>query len=129
MVEPKQIQDDEIVAWINEGLLVIRRLHEPNPIIYFCGRKLKAELHKQAGYIRRVNHNGTGSERHRIQLRYKRRRRSIVRSKLVNMFVEKSVVPPGHIVHHKDLNRFNDAADNLERITELEHEDIHYGKF
>ena len=33
--------------------------------------------------------------------------------------------PKGKVPHHKDLNKRNDAADNIEPLTRLEHKRLH----
>ena len=38
-------------------------------------------------------------------------------------------IPPGHLVHHKDEDKTNNALDNLEVISRRDHQRHHLGRY
>jgi hypothetical protein len=128
--EPKHISDDELLAWILDGTIVITELDSPDPVLSFRGRVQAAELTEQGGKARCF---GTSRWTWKINDSQnktadgKRRTRRIVRSKLVWMFDNKRCVRPGHKVHHDDDDRMNDSAENLIELHDDVHSALHSG--
>lgn len=120
---PKHITDEQIVQWVQEGLLEVRYPQSLEPQLWFRGRQIKAEITVQRGRYR-VEECG---ERFTWSIRFKGKRRKIVRSKLVWMTCHRRVIPEGHTIHHKSENRFDDRIDNLECLNNDVHKSIHCG--
>jgi hypothetical protein len=118
----KPITDAELLELIEAGVLYITDLESDHPGLYVAGRLVKSHLNEQGGR-RRIH----GSDRYRWTLRYDGRRRSIMRSKLVWMYVHRRPVPDNHIIHHGSRGRYVDCPSNLSCIHYDEHNAIHYG--
>lgn len=126
----KTITDDEILQLILDGRIVVKYRNRRNPVIYQNGKALTADL---------VYGSRSGTlPRYRVRIYKKRLRRSpkrgrkpiertIVRSKIVWMFVHKRCVPYGHELHHLDEDRLNDRAKNIVDWTEQQHKEYHNG--
>lgn len=128
--EPKHISDEQLVAWILDGTIVITELDSPDPVLWFRGRRQSAELTEQGGKRRMF---GTSRMTWKIrdcklkQANGNIRTRRIVRSKLVWMFENKRCIRPGYKVHHDDDDRMNDAGWNLIELNDDVHSALHNG--
>lgn len=120
--KPKQITDHDILWWIKGGLLVIVDPHLPDPRLFFRGVEIKAYLNEQGG-----SNRNSGNKRYRFKLRWRGKERKIVRSKLVWMFCKKEVVAEGYKIHHGPASSLNDSIQNLDKMTDAEHQAHHYG--
>ena len=116
------ISDLQILEWIKEKIIRIENINQRDPTLIFFGRVINAELNGQAGRNRIKNN----CYRYRFTLYFRGKRRRIMRAKLVWMVKHEQTVPDGHVIHHSDEDRFNDAWSNLDCITNEEHETIHY---
>lgn len=115
------IPDSQLVEFAKLGTLCVENLESENPQIVFRGRPLAATLRKQGG--RGQIHGGY---RYSFTLRYQSNRRTITRSRLIWMIVNKQEIGDGYELHHKDENRLNDAYSNLEKMSREAHAFIHY---
>lgn len=123
----KTITDEEILDLILSGRLFALNLDHPNPIICKDGRSLTASLVNSGRCSNLPRYRveiclPKKSKRHR-----KPRKRTIVRSKLIWMIVNKRVLPIGHQVHHVDEDRLNDAGKNLVDLSDYDHNQYHNG--
>lgn len=117
------ITDQMLLDLINAGTLVIKNI-ETDPELWNKGRRIKAELTKQAGR----NYDPKWScERWTWRICVGGERRRIVRAKLVWIFHTKTLVPAGCNIHHGKNGRFDDSVGNLSCWTEEQHKAYHYG--
>lgn len=121
-MEPKHITDEQLLEWLETGLLEIRFPRSFEPQLWFRGRRLKPEITVQRGR-QRVAESG---ERYSWVLRFNGRKRRVVRSKLIWMNRHRRVVPAGCQLHHENENRFDDREDNVLCLTAEQHETVHY---
>lgn len=112
-VNQKSISDAEILEFILDGSLVVDLR---TASVQFRGRALAKTI---------VGTEGKNGERYRVEINYNRRRRSIVLGKLVYMAGNHVEIEGGYEVHHVDLDRFNDAFDNLVLVTVDDHKKLH----
>ncbi len=103
------------MGWINSTWLEVNL---ETAEVRFRRRPLKAKLAGQQRW-------GT---RWILQFRAWGHRRTIVRSKLVWMAKERRILPPDWEVHHKDEDRYNDVASNLEAMHKDDHLKLHHGE-
>lgn len=122
----KTITDEEILAFILSGEITAKYINRRDPIIY------KNEKPYTAGLV--YGSRDGNCPRYRICLEIprvgrqrKRRKRSIVRSKIVWMIKHRKLVPEGHELHHKNEDRLHDAASNIVDWTEEQHRNYHNG--
>ena len=111
-----------ILEMILSGELTVKHINSSDPVIVHRGVERKT-------YIC----NGRRNKRHAIKIHshYEggiRYIRTVMRAKLVWMIVHHKLVPEGHVIHHKDENRFNDSKHNLVCSSEYEHNAYHYGE-
>ena len=66
--------------------------------------------------------NGT---RHRIEIWYGGRRRTIVLSRLIYLAATRQPIPQQHEIHHIDGNRKNDVWSNLICLSIADHQKMH----
>ncbi len=97
-----KITDQELLDMICRDLITIDP--DGNVIKYHQRRKKFYKISPQQNHRKRFRLNiGVGPSN----------QRTIVRSKLIWMIVNRQVVPDGMDVHHKDYDRTNDSPDNL----------------
>lgn len=123
----KTIPDEEILDLINCGRIVIKYLNRKNPVIFKDGKKLSPYIVWGS--------RCSDCDRWAIKIglpkkpRQKRpRRRSIVRSRLVWMYVHRRIISLGEEIHHDDEDRLNDQAKNLINWAEDRHRSYHNGE-
>ena len=119
-VKPKHISDQQILEWIICGLLVIEDIWSRQPRCIFRGRELKPTIQYSNG-----RHKLPNNPRHRWELSFQRKKRSIVCNKLIWMFMYLETPQEHEDIHHFDEDRFNNAWFNLIRMTEDAHIDLH----
>jgi hypothetical protein len=115
------ITDAMINQFMTDGLMeVVDGLTSPR--LFFRGREIKAELHEQGGRFRIF-----GSDRYRYEIRWRGKRRKIMRSKLVWIWYFGGI-PDSCAVHHHDAGRYEDGLYNIEAWDDEKHSEFHYGR-
>lgn len=98
-----QISDEEILRLIRLGLIVLR-----------SGDLYKFHNKRRRFYkIKGRTHGSNGSSRIICKINLKHKQRGISRGKLVWMVANKSLVPEGYDIDHRDQNNTNDDPSNL----------------
>lgn len=118
---PKHITDQQILDWIITGLLVIEDIWSRQPRCIFRGREQKPTIQLSSGRSRLPT-----NPRYRWELSFNSKKRSIVCNKLIWMYMYLEVPQDHEDIHHLDEDRFNNAWINLIRMTEDDHNAIHY---
>lgn len=126
----KTITDEELLDWILAGRITMTNSDSSDPVILQDGRERTPSIV--------FGSRGATAERWRVRFYRTRKRRSpkrgnrpvertIVRSKIVWMIHNRSLVPEGHELDHDDENRLNDSALNIVALTHAQHSEKHYG--
>lgn len=122
MKKSTSFSDTRLLEMILLGEIVIEDLFERDPTVYHRGNKRLpyiCEGKRNPRYFYKIHDF--------YDLQGIRHFRSVSRNKLVWMYWHRQLVPPAHIVHHKDEDRFNDAINNLELKSDEDHKAYHYG--
>lgn len=117
----KTITDEELLEMILAGRLTLKYANRRDPIVYHNGKPKTASIvpgKRNPRYRIEIERPKRGKER-------KRRKRTIVRSKIVWMIYNRRCVPEGHELHHKDEDRLNYRATNIVDWTEERHRQHH----
>lgn len=97
------ISDARILQWLEDGTLVV---------LYPTLRVLKLHATRRRYHLLSDNRH-PDSGRRRVVLGEGSQRRLIYLNRLVWMDQHRQLIPEGHVIDHRDLNRHNDQPDNL----------------
>ena len=118
MNKPKHISDERLLQLIKEKSIVVNL---DDSSLEVNGRAVKAFICGTGGVHE-------SKERYAFGLRIDGKRRTVVRAKLVYMYAHQIVIPENFIIHHRDLDRFNDYYENLIMVPEWDHNKLHHNK-
>ncbi len=120
-IKAKPLTDADLLQLIAAGIIEIDNAFT-DPVLIFNGKPRKPELNEQGGR-RRIY----GSSRWRYGIRWQGRRRNIMRSRLVWLYYFGAIEPDCQIHHARENSRLDDSLFNLEKLTDVEHHERHYG--
>ena len=108
------LSDPFLIELMNEGHLRMTHTDTPNPRCFITNirgktRELKATV------------CGTKGLRYRFEICREGKRRSVIRAKLVYLYITRQPIPPNHELHHLDEDRFNDSFQNLKALPIKDH--------
>jgi hypothetical protein len=115
--KPPRITDEHILQMMRSAILLVNIPEEPGG-----WRKITVQkFHAGRKRYKTLTPNEGDPGRIRYSIHKKGyAQRTVYRNKLVWMWVNKKVVPPGYVVDHKDHNSLNDYPDNLELQLEVD---------
>lgn len=119
----KTITDEELLDWILAGRITMTNSDSSDPVISKNGHPYATQIvpgKRNPRYRICIEIPRVGRQR-------KRRKRTIVRSKIVWMIHHRKLVPEGHELDHDDKDRLNDSILNILALTHAQHSAKHYG--